>query len=464
MSHDTSILWGKHGRGDLHLIKTLGANAVRLYGNNPEHDHTSFLNEAYEQSLHVIAGMSDYPYIQMPGNCATTNFNCYTQIKSQYAKILGKGFLGRDKQYHKALDTIVLMNEPDLKFLPVTEPEHFCKSIISALDAVLDAEKEAGLDSPHLNFTVTFSFGICQGCSQFGNMPALGQMMELRQAMRKPKSVGYSPKNDLWKAYQSRFINSFNSANPAEDIKNLFLGPYDEQFPTTPVFIGEFHSISHNDPQKDIEDILKIAGDPSNMLRGISFFEFQTRYDKGGSEMMFGMFGLGDKHLGSLAIGGSTETVWCLSPMKPPLKKQVEEAKIKCSVILNETDYVIGVGWGTHMDEIQSPEACCGLCGKHRKCKAWTWVADAHLPGTKFPSQCWLKGIKPPPECKRKKHGFVSGLRPQSLTWSGGQKSEKFKSQAEITIPTALAKAFGGHGFNVKDLCPASTIQYNMMA
>merc|ERR1712187_345828 len=57
----------------------------------------------------------------------------------------------------------------------------------------------------------------------------------------------------------------------------------------------------------DLMQIVEIAKNKSNPLLGMSFFECQVRYDKGGSEMDFGMFGLGDKTVGQVPLGDSWE-------------------------------------------------------------------------------------------------------------------------------------------------------------
>ena len=53
MSANTSAFWGTHshgfpgpGRKDLEIMRSLGANTVRLYGNDPALDHSAFLDEA----------------------------------------------------------------------------------------------------------------------------------------------------------------------------------------------------------------------------------------------------------------------------------------------------------------------------------------------------------------------------------------------------------------------------------
>lgn len=109
MASNTWAFWGSAitaglqrqvGRRDLGIMRALGANAVRLYGNDPNMDHMDFLNEAQSQELDVIAGFSDYPYIQMPGSCMETGRNCFHQIKEQYTLNLARGFLIGPGAYH----------------------------------------------------------------------------------------------------------------------------------------------------------------------------------------------------------------------------------------------------------------------------------------------------------------------------------------------------------------------------
>lgn len=308
MSTSAKAQWSTSGRGDLHIIKRLGANAVRLYGNDPREDHTPFLDEAVVQDLQVIPGMSDYPYTQMPKNCMTTDFNCYSQIKEQYKSMLQNGF-AKDGAYHGALKTIIVINEPDLKIPGISKPTEFCRAIVSAIDGMIDAEKETDTKSNLINFTATFSFGQCTACKG-SSKPALGQMMELPSAMEKPEDVGYQANNNLAEVYKTRFTNSFNTANPANDMKPLFLNDYEANFDSTPVFIGEYHS-THVSTKKDIHDVIEVAKN-SDALVGVSFFEFQVRYDKGGTEMDFGMFGLGQISLAEMNFFGVEFPVWCL--------------------------------------------------------------------------------------------------------------------------------------------------------
>eukprot|EP00418_Pyrodinium_bahamense_P083834 CAMPEP_0179053940 /NCGR_PEP_ID=MMETSP0796-20121207/22532_1 /TAXON_ID=73915 /ORGANISM="Pyrodinium bahamense, Strain pbaha01" /LENGTH=200 /DNA_ID=CAMNT_0020750553 /DNA_START=1 /DNA_END=599 /DNA_ORIENTATION=+ len=186
MSEAAKPLWGPRGRHDLKVIKQLGANTVRLYGNNPANDHRSFLEEAQALGLGVVVGISDYPYIQMPGNCMSTQQNCYQQVKESYLGNLRGGFLQENRTYHPALRQVIVINEPDLKAPGIASPRLFIRAIISAIDGMLGAEKAANVTGALPNFTATFSFGVCSECSAFATVPSLGQMWQLRDAMLNP--------------------------------------------------------------------------------------------------------------------------------------------------------------------------------------------------------------------------------------------------------------------------------------
>lgn len=426
MSSSTGALWSEKGRGDLKLIAGLGANAVRLYGNDPTLNHRAFLDEASLQGLQVLPGMSDYIYLKQPGNCYTTDFNCYSQLKSSYAKNLERGFSlvsGGIRSYHPALRTIILMNEPELKFYPVWNVKNTVKAMVTAFDGVLDAEKEAHLQGPAPNFTVTFSFGVCGSCSQFEGLPGLGPMWELRRAMRNPMLVDYTPKNDIWNAYLQRFENSVNTANPAADFKRMFLDRYDLHFQGTALFIGEYHAPFGDGRalQEDVESILHIASDEGNHLRGISFFEFQVRYDKGGAEMSFGMFGLGDQALDDFTIMSNSDSrlfsAWCLVPMHHGFNGKAQV----CGAIEDNTLYESNSSWDYDLDMINSPLTCCSLCTMYPSCKSWTF--------NELTSRCRLHDTATP--TKTVKQGITSGLPSAPADTS------------DLSLPDAVAAAFG---------------------
>jgi len=444
MGNSTAALWGRRagvGRGDLAIMRQLGANAVRLYGNDPLLNHSAFLDEAAAQGLEVIVGFSDYPYIQMKGNCMQTARNCYTQIRHQYALNLRNGFLSAPRTYHPALRTVVLMNEPDLKmetgFIQGAPgpPANFLMAQLSALDAVLDAEREAGVVGRLPNFTVAFSFAKCPLCSRFKNHPSLGQMWELRLAMQRPQLYGYVPRNNLWAAYQARFVNSFNTANSARDVRSLFLEAYDASFQGVPVFIGEYHSPFFFDQQVDLEEILELSTNTSSMLAGICFFEFQVRYDKGGGEMNFGMFGLRfDQTIAVMDIADRKYSSWCLEPMRAKFTSQ-------CANFEADIDYVTKESWALNISHISTAEMCCARCHEHSVCRSWTWQKDAGLEGV--PSRCMLKGGVP--QRKVRKDGCISG-------WPAIRRG--LLEVPDVWVHTAVERAFGGPGLDRRLLCP----------
>ena len=93
-----------------------------------------------------------------------------------------------------------------------------------------------------------------------------------------------------------------------------FLDHYEPLFASTPVTVQEFHA-PHWDQRPDLKQMIEIAK-ASNLLRGFAFFEFEVRYDKGGTEMDFGMFGLGNYSLSSFDYFGWDFESWCLVPHK----------------------------------------------------------------------------------------------------------------------------------------------------
>jgi len=312
---------------------------------------------------------------------------------------------------------------------------------VSAFDGVLDAEKEMAVVGPMPNFTATFSFGVCWTCLGYSNTPGLGQMRALRRAMEDPESVGYRPRNNVWGAYLERFENSVNTANPAKGrggFKGLFLDSYIRHFPSVPVFIGEYHAPQAMDLRKDVEAILELAEDPSNQLTGISFFEFQVRYDKGGSEMKFGIFGLGEEAISQVAIGAPTAMtgagaypVWCLHQMLEP--NRVAQG---CREVVWNVEFVAD-GTSSLQVAVPSPAHCCAKCTESPFCGAWTWRS--------LGGHCLQLSLAAPRRRLRlpQNSGFASGLP----AGGGG-------TRATLSAPAAVAAAFRGSFAEQQELFP----------
>jgi hypothetical protein len=321
-------LWGQEGRDDLRVMSQLGANFVRVYGNDVRYGHVPFLDYAHSLNMSVNVGMSDWPYSQMEDHCYGSGGDCYQVIKETFKKMLYNGDGGMltpgSPQYHPAIKYITLLNEPDEKYLDI---EKRYKMLISAFDGVLDAEKELNIVGDRPQFTVTFTFGAYGNtCGNFSSVPGLGMMANLQCAMKNPALFGYSPRNDIGAIYETRFVNSFNTQNtpsdPTTPLQN-FLKAYKIYFgyDSSPmdVFIGEYHRLGNEggNAQKDLEDILKWAEDPSSPFIGINFFEYQVRYDKEWErERGFGMFELGHTKVGEVMIEDNGNwkpyPVWCI--------------------------------------------------------------------------------------------------------------------------------------------------------
>jgi len=309
--------WGPDGRGDLLTMKAMGANTVRLYGNNPRLHHHDFLDHAHSIGLDVIPGISLSEYLRHEGSCGKTrSFDCYTDSKNAYLSNLEHGFLLPNRSFHPALSYVIAINEPDLTLPGLDSPRDFARSVASAVDGMLDAEKIANVTGRRPNVTVCLSFAFCPKCTQLGDLPGLGQMWMIRDAMRNPGSYGYAAKNDLREFYMTRFTNSFNSKNPSEQIQTLFLRHYETEFNSTPVFVSEYHQPNNPDTKTDLLSILTLAS-KSPLLLGVSFFEFQNRHDEEG-HTEFGMFDPLKPTAGRLSMTffGRTYQLPCLSPVR----------------------------------------------------------------------------------------------------------------------------------------------------
>eukprot|EP00913_Durusdinium_trenchii_P000085 g75.t1 len=92
-SHDiTGAMWDSWGRGDLDLLKSMGVNTLRMYGNDLNYSHRSFLDGAYKRDMDIIVGLSDWGFIQGPDPCDRNGYECFSQVYEAYKNNLLKGF------------------------------------------------------------------------------------------------------------------------------------------------------------------------------------------------------------------------------------------------------------------------------------------------------------------------------------------------------------------------------------
>jgi len=313
MSDRAHRFWGPspEGRGDLELIRLLGANAVRVQGVDPYLWHGSFLDEAQRQGLQVIVGMSDYPFYQMPGHCIETDFECFSQIKGDFRAALKSGYVTKDS-YHSSLAVLVIADEPDVKMVRAGEgqarQEHYCRAIVSAVDGLLDAEREAGVTQGLPKLTAAFSFIECGAeCGEHGAIPGLGQMAALHRAFLNPQSVRYSPRNDIRQAYLDRFVHGLNAGRATVSELKRFQTAYDHHFQGRPNLITE-------GPTGEPSQVLQLTQTPGTMSRGAVLADFQTRHDLAGMEGQSSLFNLGQRDLGRVDFFGTRTPVWCLEP------------------------------------------------------------------------------------------------------------------------------------------------------
>jgi len=111
-------------------------------------------------------------------------------------------------------------------------------------------------------------------------------------------------------------------------MKTQFINPYLENpadFDNKPFFFAEYHykEESTENTQADIQEILALTSD---IFLGINFFQFQQALWKAPKEDEFGIFGLGDKVVGSSRANGDMWPVYCLTSSSYPEKKNLAAA------------------------------------------------------------------------------------------------------------------------------------------
>lgn len=116
--------------------------------------------------------------------------------------------------------------------------------------------------------------------------------------MSDPSVVGYQPRCspfELKHAFDTRWIHGMNTQAPW-DFVDAVIGGDEAAFEPVPWFVGEYGANGQlaSVIQRDLENMESKAKE-DNMFVGAAFFQFQTAYFKGGSEMNFGLFSLGEQ-------------------------------------------------------------------------------------------------------------------------------------------------------------------------
>mmetsp|Transcript_101142 Transcript_101142/g.179552 ORF Transcript_101142/g.179552 Transcript_101142/m.179552 type:complete len:417 (-) Transcript_101142:25-1275(-) len=294
--------WGLPGRDDLGTIKALGGNSIRLYhsfGLNSTKDHGKFLDRAQELKLNVMPGMhSNEP----AGVCP--DFDCFESWKEATAEGFKLGYQ-RGESWHPAVAAVILMNEPDFY-----ENDAMCKpagawcrvkAVISALDGILTAEREAGVEPGRVKLAVTWSFAMRRSIDGTVEGPGTFGFQDMVAAVANTSLAGYKPRTplkQLQEAFRTRWIHALNTQAPWTFVHE-FVSQHYAQFEPTPWFIGEYGANGQPEAtiKADLDSMQSTAAEGGSFL-GAAVFQFQTAYNKGGSELNFGLFSLGRMKLG----------------------------------------------------------------------------------------------------------------------------------------------------------------------
>merc|ERR1719203_243899 len=129
-------------------------------------------------------------------------------------------------------------------------------------------------------------------------------------------------------AFKTRWAHGINVQTPG------ILGYMEEHyklFEPTPWFIGEYgaNGLSEDAIETELREMDRAARDQSDPFMGMAFFQFQAAYFKGGSEMNFGLFRLGDRQIGETGdicdkgIGCKKWPVYCLTTDRGTLPEYV---------------------------------------------------------------------------------------------------------------------------------------------
>jgi len=316
-------MWGPDGRNDIGRIRQFGANAIRLYGNDPRFSKRKFFDELVKNDMKALTGMSNYPFTDPTIGCIWKNgYDCTDAAKSSYSQVLKDGEFAKNGYYHNAIEVISLMNEPDIHaWLPGEwkGSNNYIKALITAMDGLLEAEKEANIQKwkngklPKL--TIAWSYAMLPSglCSPSGYIhdkkecgPSIGFMAQFYWALQDPQdTVGYTPINDLKSVYEERWVNSLQpfqntdqvyreAVLPGQTLPSLkgpkmYLGEYD---PAVNACADKPSCPAYGKPEL-LRDLKVILSDPkwTKSIWGVSFFQYQMPYNKYEiHELQYGMF------------------------------------------------------------------------------------------------------------------------------------------------------------------------------
>lgn len=302
--------WGSPGRNDLATMRGVGANAVRLYhslGLDARSDHGAFLDRAAAVGIRVLPGV--HTELQCP------DFDCFEPVKAAVLAGFSLGF-AREDAWHPAVAALILSNEPDLVFGPRCGMAAWCrvKAVLSAFDGLLQAELQAGVAAGGLSVTATWSFAIATSLDGKVTGAGIFGFQDTEAGMANPAMARYTPRTpraELVAAYRERWVHSLNTQAPWNFVQEMVVKNY-ARFAPMPWFIGEYGA--NGQPPQVIESDLRAMDGFARVddhFLGAVMFQFQTAYEKGGSELNFGLFSLGHEQVGVTGAVCDTEIPAC---------------------------------------------------------------------------------------------------------------------------------------------------------
>jgi len=379
--------WGAEGRDDLQTMVWLGANTVRLYhslGLDVQHNHGGFLDRAEAVGLNVMPG---YHTEAVHTKCA--RFDCFEAWKSATLEGFKYGFK-QGGQWHPAISALILLNEPDFfgGYADCQPAGAWCrvKAVLSALDGVLAAEKEAGVDAGKVRLTVTWSFGMMESIDKKESGPGVFGFQDTVAGIADPSLAGYTPRStpqELEHAFRTRWIHGVNTQAPWSFVKEVIGENYASKFGSIPWFVGEYGANGQPGAiiQRDLEDMQQTAEKEDSVFLGAAFFQFQTAHFKGGAELNFGLFSLGSEKRWEINPPCDLEVQ--LQPRRCPTTWPVYCLSDKLSWLpgtLGERAQAVAAAWQGSMQKVQSGAGFCR--GAQRRL-----ASAAHENGTRIACQ-----------------------------------------------------------------------------
>jgi hypothetical protein len=299
------------------MIDDLGATSLRTYhsiGLNSKDDHGGFLDRAKDLGLHVMAG---YHTQMVCGN----DFNCFQSWKDATAKAFQAGFMPPgNKTWHSAVSMLILMEQPDGLDFVATNGELNCslylnqsgvpkqkqvmnrcwlKAVLSAMDGVLAAEQEAGVNATNSPVKLAVAWTGTPRDSIDGVVKGGTGYFGFRDVMVGAKdpngTVGYMPvvgNKTLLAAFKNRWVHATNTESPYKMVKDTISAGVYNQFLPNPWFISSW-STNKRSEAEITSNLQAIANDASanGPFLGASVSQFQKEYQVDGVEN--GLFDLG---------------------------------------------------------------------------------------------------------------------------------------------------------------------------